>query len=396
MPHLKKTELYESVFKSIPDIILVVDSHLVVFFCNERSKLILGTDIPVGSSLAQFTSSPSDLNKIITLIDEISTKDISSTTLYLKGEKSPHQFALTGSKVSDCDLFALVFRDIRDEEISETLRMHADRVEAIQHINSQISHELRSPLSTIHLDLEFMKEQVSLVSEGPVTKDIVKKCSGLVLSTIAEAMEQLDYMLNILSNLSDYSRLSVVSEEIINVKDVIEVTVKILKVATKMKDLPADKFVVDIEGLNDAMVKMNKMWLSQVIWNLCMNAYEATPSGGIIKLVGKIKGKDVILRVINPGHIPEENLDKIFIPYFTSKKKGGLGLAIVRSILFRSDGYVWATNYGDQVILSVKLPLCKKEIDSEEVVCDDGYVRVATNRELVASDDPADVQLSIN
>jgi signal transduction histidine kinase len=396
-PKIRKVDLYQAVFTSIHDAILLVNKQLVVLFTNGKLSEVLGVRVNPGVSLSQIAYLPSDLDKLFNFTNELtSVASQKKITVSLKGEGEHRQFSVSGSIVSSTDFIVLVFRDIHDQEVSETLRLHADRVEAIQHINSQISHELRSPLTTIHLDLEFMKEQLGIITEfKKITEELTRDCAKAVLVTVNESLEQLEYILNILSNLSDYSRLSAVSEEVINVKEVIEITAKILRVATQMKDLPPDQFILDLGGLEDAMVRMNKMWLSQVVWNLCMNAYEAIPPDGRIKVVGKVKDKDVILRVINNGHIPEDSIDKIFTPHFTSKKKGGLGLPIVRSILFRSNGYVWAANHGDKVILTVRLPLCERQSDSGEFTClPSGSIRVATNMELANNDDTTDLRLS--
>jgi signal transduction histidine kinase len=396
-PKIKKIDLYQAVFHSIQDAVVLVDDGLKIFFTNGKLSEILGVRVNPGTSLSQIAYLPSDLDRLFTYVNSLSTATIQNKiNVSLKGEGEHRQFSVSGSSIPGTTFTVLTLRDIHDQEISETLRLHADRVEAIQHINSQISHELRSPLTTIHLDLEFMKEQIGIISQTKTfTESLIKSCSTSVLETIDESLDQLEYILNILSNLSDYSRLSAVSEEVINVREVIEVTTKILKVATKMKDLPPERFVLDLSGLGGTMVRMNKMWLSQVIWNLSMNAYEAIPPNGKIKITGKVKDGSVLIRVINHGHIPEDAIDKIFTPYFTSKKKGGLGLPIVRSILFKSNGYVWATNHEDQVILTVKLPVCEKVSSTGEFACAVPFsARLATNMELAGSDDTADLRSS--
>ena len=384
---IKKTEFHLAVFNAIQDAVLLIDNDLKILFSNRKICQALGIDAVIGLSFSQLVYLPSDIDELTKFVANLSINNPPMVTISLKGQGEPRQFSVSGSHIENSDFTALVLRDIHDQEITDTLRLHADRIEAIQHINSQISHELRSPLTAIHLNLEFMKEQLkSLVEAEEATKNIITAYAALISETVQESLDQLEYILNILSNLSDYSRLSAISAEIIKVKEVIEVTVKILRVATKMKDIAPERFILDIDNLKDVRVRMNTMWLSQVIWNLCMNAYEAVPPEGTIRLTGEVRDKSVFIRVMNHGHLPEKSLEKIFTPYFTSKKKGGLGLPIVRSILFRSCGYVWAMNEGDQVILTVQIPLC--EVEEDKVDCEPSQPIVSGNHNVITEIQP--------
>ena len=97
---------------------------------------------------------------------------------------------------------------------------------------------------------------------------------------------------------------------------------------------------------------MDEGQISQVINNLIINAKQAMPKGGVIKIIAENIVIDTDNR-FNPGKyikisikdqgigIPRENLTKIFDPFFTTKKDGnGLGLASAYSIITRHDGYI--------------------------------------------------------
>jgi PAS domain S-box-containing protein len=100
-------------------------------------------------------------------------------------------------------------------------------------------------------------------------------------------------------------------------------------------------------------VDADKGQMNQVISNLVINANQATPEGGIIRLRAEntneipkdslpIKGRYVKITIEDNGiGISQENLQKIFDPYFTTKQKGsGLGLAITHSIIKKHGGYI--------------------------------------------------------
>jgi sensor domain CHASE-containing protein/nitrogen-specific signal transduction histidine kinase len=127
-------------------------------------------------------------------------------------------------------------------------------------------------------------------------------------------------------------------------------------------------------------VSVDQGQISQVINNLVINADQAMPSGGIIRVTGEnvtIKpgdmfplkeGKYVSISVIDQGvGIDEENLRKIFDPYFTTKEKGsGLGLATVYSILKNHGGYVdVVSKVGAGTVFTVYLPASDSPPETE-------------------------------
>jgi len=131
------------------------------------------------------------------------------------------------------------------------------------------------------------------------------------------------------------------------------------------------------------LVEADEGQISQVINNLVLNADQAMPEGGIIE----IRGENVILSEeeipsLNKGSyikimvkdygigITNENLQKIFDPYFTTKQKGsGLGLATTYSIIRNHDGYISVeSEIGKGTAFSIYLPASEKEAAKKEDV----------------------------
>lgn len=124
-------------------------------------------------------------------------------------------------------------------------------------------------------------------------------------------------------------------------------------------------------------VKVDQNQIAQVISNLVINAEEAMPEGGAIRVgaqnvtiepeshIPLEPGRYVQLFVEDKGAgIPEKHLRNIFDPYFTTKAKGrGLGLAIVHSIVKKHGGYVEANcNAGAGTTFCVYLPAVEKDM----------------------------------
>ncbi len=90
---------------------------------------------------------------------------------------------------------------------------------------------------------------------------------------------------------------------------------------------------------NQASIYGNKAEIRQVIWNIISNAIQAMPEGGKLKIETREVFNDtkeyIEIRIIDNGcGIEEKNQDKVFEPFYTTKKNGtGLGLAIVNRIV---------------------------------------------------------------
>src|SRR3989338_6756102 len=142
------------------------------------------------------------------------------------------------------------------------------------------------------------------------------------------------------------------------IKEPIEIS-KFLKETTTLL-IPSDLHITCKFDISDNLypVKADKLQIKQVIRSIVTNAVEAMPNGGVIKVrtenitVGKNEnlqlkdGKYLKVSIEDSGvGIPEENLSKIFDPYFSTKERGsqkgmGLGLSICYSIINRHEGLI--------------------------------------------------------
>jgi CheY-like chemotaxis protein len=150
-------------------------------------------------------------------------------------------------------------------------------------------------------------------------------------------------------------------------------------------------------------VEVDEGQMSQVINNLIINADQAMPEGGIIKVSAENmtvgaeevlplrEGKYVKISIDDQGiGIPEEHLQKIFDPYFTAKQKGsGLGLATTYSIIKRHDGYITVdSKLGVGTTFYIYLPASEKELltkkDTEEIpLVGKGKILVMDDEEMI-------------
>jgi len=110
-------------------------------------------------------------------------------------------------------------------------------------------------------------------------------------------------------------------------------------------------------------VSGNANLLQQVVMNLVLNAYQAMPDGGEVRVAICREGKDAVVRVCDTGSgISPAHLGKIFDPFFTTRPVGkgtGLGLSICHTIMkqHRGDIAVESSVEGQGTMFVVRLPL---------------------------------------
>ena len=131
--------------------------------------------------------------------------------------------------------------------------------------------------------------------------------------------------------------------------------------------------------------------ISQAIHNILLNAKEAMPHGGIVGIraenvnirsedgIPLKEGKYIKISIEDQGvGIPQEHLQRIFDPYFTTKEmssiKGtGLGLAVAYSIIKNHDGYIGVeSEVGAGTTFHIYLPACTEEFASTQISGDKG------------------------
>jgi signal transduction histidine kinase len=164
-------------------------------------------------------------------------------------------------------------------------------------------------------------------------------------------------MVQIVSELLEYSRSTYIPLEYTSIEQVIEDAVKTM--TSKAEALN----VRILRNYSSGLPQIRSGNLFQVFCNLTKNALDAMPDGGELKISTRLAADDTItaeFRDTGTG-LPAENTEAIFEPFFTTKDKGkgtGLGLAICRDIIESCNGRIRAENSSDGgSIFTVYLPV---------------------------------------
>lgn len=343
-------------------------------------------------SIYDLAATNDDINKLKFIIE-----NSSSVSNFVKPERLNFKtqdgfqelFNVVGTTISfpneDC---ALIISSIISFDIIEVLKFYSDRVEITKQINSQLSHEIKNPLSVFNLNLNYFNETVDSLldnfSNSPSSLELLK---SLKLRTF-EMSSQVKYIESILKHLSEYSKLISVKLESIHLTQIIEVTIGIMKISSSLKRLKSNQLVIDLEPIKNIFITGNNIWLSQIIWNLLINAYEAIDENGKIYVIGKANDSYIYLRICNIGHLDDNIKEKMFEPYITSKldnQHQGLGLSIVKNLVTQLKGSIYVNEIFSKILnqtfilLNIRFPRTDNMLESNIALTEADYM---TSEEL--------------
>ncbi|MGE5218267.1 MAG: ATP-binding protein [Chloroflexota bacterium] len=237
------------------------------------------------------------------------------------------------------------------KQSQDTLR-RADRLSSLGLLTAGLAHEIRNPLVAIRTFTQLLPERYD-------DAEFREGFQGL-------ALKEVDRICGLINDLLSFARPSKPNVAPENIGDVIENIARILETQAKEKG---------VEILRDFGESLPKVWIDreqmkQVFMNLILNAIQAMQAGGSINISTRAisragtepSGEFVQVEVRDTGvGIPEDNLQHIFDPFFTSKEEGsGLGLAVSHQIVQEHGGFVTVeSKVGKGTAFFVHIPVGK-------------------------------------
>jgi signal transduction histidine kinase len=231
-------------------------------------------------------------------------------------------------------------------ELQEQLRQ-AEKSAVIGRLGSAIAHEIRNPLNYINLTLDHLKSKFS--PDEPEKIASFTKLISQIKSEVARINSQISDFLN-------YSRPANVNLRPADARQLVEDSLRLVEGQASENDIRIS--VVEHEDVPNVLG--DPEFLRSVFNNLFINAVQAMGNeGGNLNV--KVSSDDGFVRFDvsdTGGGISEENVTKIFEPYFSTKETGtGLGLAIVQKIVDVHNGTITVeSKEGEGTRFTVKLP----------------------------------------
>ena len=211
-----------------------------------------------------------------------------------------------------------MLHDITHLKKAEKATLQAEKLAAAGRLVRTLAHEVRNPLNNINLSVEQLTHEMKIVEEHQVYLDIIQRNSKRIGDIITELLNssrptEMRMERKMLQEIMDDSIAAALDR----------ITLQRVKLQIRYVDTPV-WIEADAEKLKLAFL------------NIIINAIEAMPedNGQLSIVVDTDNGMQIVKIADNGSGISEENLSRLFEPYFTSKRNGlGLGLATTLNIL---------------------------------------------------------------
>lgn len=219
------------------------------------------------------------------------------------------------------------FRDKTEETIIRKELIQKDKMHSLGRLVSGIAHEIRNPLTSIKAYLEAL----------PIKYDNPKFREKISLQVPME-INRLD---ELLKELLEYSKPKNVEKREFTIDIIIEEVLNLLSSLIEDKDIEVS---IDIE--EGILVYADKQKIKQVLINLFLNSIEALESNGRIAISVYTEMEKTKIKINDNGSgIDEDNINKVFEPFYTTKESGtGLGLLICYQCIKDNGGEIDITS----------------------------------------------------
>ena len=220
--------------------------------------------------------------------------------------------------------FVLVFEDL-------TELMKAQKVATWKEVAQRIAHEIKNPLTPIQLSAQRLRKKFD--EKAPDFNNVFEESTNVIINEVGTLKRMVD-------EFSKYARMPAPQMARQSLHDVVRDVVALYR--------GAHRDVQFLTELDDALPYLNfdREQINRVFVNLLDNAVQAMEQRGRVWITTRhdVKRRRAVVTVADDGPgINPEDMDKLFLPYFTRKRTGtGLGLAIVQRIITDHEGQIRA------------------------------------------------------
>jgi PAS domain S-box-containing protein len=333
--------------------LITTDLHGTVTAINSAAEDMLGVEpgSALGQPLETAFHEPGH-GQFLALVNEILWRPERPVTRKVSVERTggqPVTVSVKSSVMRDRAgrIFGLII-NLRD--LSELNKFYeqmgrTDRLATMGTFASGLAHEVRNPLGAIKVTAQLLGEDLAGdPRKHEFTQLIVRE---------ANRLEQLVREVQQLSQ----------AETPLSMTDVQGVVRDALTLARNHAKAPAPDAVCVEEKYGDLPeARISADRVRQALLNILVNAFQAVPPGGTVRVITRTDPSDppaVVIAVENTGPpVPADQIEHLFEPFYTTKEEGsGLGLSIASQIVSAHGGDIGVKNTADGVAVTVRLPL---------------------------------------
>ena len=376
---VRERSFLETLFNTIEDGVLVVDEGGIIVYFNQAVTRLLGVQSNIeGRHITDFIPEL-DWQKI-SRMDESGGKGVVRHEFevqyprprFIRLYSAPLDGEATGSAG-----IALILHDATEARQRAFEEIESERIQALTLLAASVAHEIGNPLNALHIHLQLMERELRKFRPGSngdqsnvsrsrarsefVTgqnenRDNIRKLEQYLAVARGE-VSRLDY---IITQFLNAIRPAAPQLKPASLNHVVEKTIELLKPELDNRNLHVKTKL----ARQMPLTPIDATQIQQVLVNLVKNAIQAMTKAGTLSIQTGEGSEAVWVSVTDTGGgIPEEMLNRIFEPFYTTKKKGtGLGLMIVQRIVRAHGGHIEVeSQVGRGTTFRIWLPLHERK-----------------------------------
>ena len=220
--------------------------------------------------------------------------------------------------------------------------IQSERLAFTGRIAASIAHEIRNPLGNLSLSVQLLKD--AFTEDSPWAKHI---------EVIMRNTDRINFLITELLNCARPPKLTIQPHDI---HEILEGILDFIKTKIGSRPIKVNKrFDLGIPPIN-----VDKEQINRAFSNVMINAVDSMRDGGEMAITTTIEGDFVVVRIQDTGEgIPEEDIIRIFDPFFSTKPSGiGLGLSTTYGIIASHDGTITVESKRQVgTVFAVSLPI---------------------------------------
>lgn len=367
----RERKFLETIFNAIEDGVVVVDGEDRIIYFNQPVTWLLNWR-------------PEDVEgrQITELLPELDWASISATGSGGKQKTSRHEFEVVYPRQRFLRLYAapvdvdakggsgmiLILNDATEARQKTFEAIESERIHSLTLLAASVAHEIGNPLNALHIHLQLMARQTKKLRNAAwASSSRFSRGEQKLDMEVMELADKLDHYLDVAKG--EISRLDYIVTQFLqairpsppqlaptSLNEVAEETLELLQPELDNRGLTVKKKF----ARRLAMAALDGSQVKQVLVNLIKNAMQAMTRDGMLTVqTGQTPDTVWISIADTGGGIPREQINHIFEPFYTTKKKGtGLGLMIVRRIVQQHRGHIeLESDVGKGTTFRISFPL---------------------------------------